>query len=247
MQKINRGMNIGIISGIDMKTMGLIGGMSWESTLEYYRIINESVKENLGGSHSARLHLYSVDFAEIERLQREGKWEDLARLMIDASKRLENAGAEFIVICTNTMHKLADDIQKNINIPILHIVDAVAEEIIGRGIKTVGLLGTKFTMEEGFYKNRLKEKYDIQVVIPDDAERESVHNVIYKELCQGIIIPSSKEQFKIIIKNLEDKGAKGVILGCTEIPLLIKKDDVDIPLFDTTTIHAKSAVKFALR
>jgi aspartate racemase len=193
------------------------------------------------------MFLYSVDFEEIEKLQNEGKWDELSKLMITAAQKLENAGAEFIVICSNTMHKLADEIQENIDIPVLHIVDAVADEIKRKGINTVGLLGTKFTMEEGFYKDKLKEKYGIEVLIPDESKREIVHDVIYTELCKGAIEFSSKEKFMDIIKNLADRGAEGVILGCTEIPLLVKDNDVDIPIFDTTTIHAKSAVEYALK
>lgn len=230
-----------------MKTIGLIGGMSWQSTLEYYRIINETVKEKLGGNHSAKCILYSVDFAETVELVHEENWVELTDLMIKAAQKLERADAEFIVICTNTIHKLAEDIQKSVNIPILHIVDAVAEKIVEKRFSKVGLLGTKFTMEEDFYKKRLKEKYKIEVIIPDEEERNTVNSVIYNELCNGKIILSSKEKFKKIIKNLNVKGADGVILGCTEIPLLVKKQDVDIPLFDTTAIHAKAAVEFALR
>lgn len=232
--------------GLEMKTIGLIGGMSWESSLEYYRIINETAKEKLGELHSAKCILHSFDFAEIEKLQHEGKWEKLTEYMIDAAQRLERAGADFIVLCTNTMHKMADDIQNNVNIPILHIADAIAEKILKKGLKKVGLLGTRFTMEEDFYKKRLKEKYDIEVITPDNDERETIHNVIYNELCLGAIKDSSKERFKGIIKNLIANGAEGVILGCTEIPLLVKEEDVEIPLFDTTTIHSKSAVEFAL-
>ncbi len=230
-----------------MKTIGLIGGMSWQSTLEYYRIINETVKEKLGGNHSAKCILYSVDFAEVVELAREGKWTEFTDLMIKAAQKLERADAEFIVICTNTIHKLAEDVQKNVNIPILHIVDAVADKIKEKGFSKVGLLGTKFTMEEEFYKKRLEQKYDIEVIIPDKEDRETIHNVIYNELCLGLIKPSSKDIFLEIIKNLNVKGAEGVILGCTEIPLLVKEEDVDIPLFDTTGIHAKAAVEFALR
>jgi aspartate racemase len=229
-----------------MKTMGLIGGMSWESTLEYYRIINETVKEKLGGLHSAKCIIYSVDFEEVEKLQHEGKWNELSEMMIDAALRLERAGADFVIICTNTMHKVAEEVQENIDIPLLHIADATAEKIKEKGLKKVGLLGTKFTMEEDFYRKRLKEKHGIDVVIPEEDEREIVHRTIYDELCQGIIKHESKEGFKKIIENLVSKGAEGVILGCTEIPLLIKQEDVEIPIFDTTAIHAKAAVEFAL-
>ncbi len=229
-----------------MKTIGLIGGMSWQSTLEYYRIINETTNERLGGSHSARCILYSVNFAEIGKLQADGKWDELTRLIIKAAQILERADAEFIIICTNTIHKLADDVQKNVSIPILHIVDAVAKKIVEKGFSKVGLLGTKFTMEEDFYKKRLKEKYDIEVIIPEKEERETIHNIIYNELCLGKITGTSKDKFLKIIKNLNTNGAEGVILGCTEIPLLIKAGDVEIPIFDTTTIHAKASVEFAL-
>ncbi len=229
-----------------MKTIGLIGGMSWQSTLEYYRIINETTNERLGGSHSARCILYSVNFAEIGKLQADGKWDELTELIIRAAQILERADAEFIIICTNTIHKLADDVQKNVSIPILHIVDAVAKKIVEKGFSKVGLLGTKFTMEEDFYKKRLKEKYDIEVIIPEKEERETIHNIIYNELCLGKITGTSKDKFLKIIKNLNTNGAEGVILGCTEIPLLIKAGDVEIPIFDTTTIHAKASVEFAL-
>lgn len=230
-----------------MKVIGLLGGMSWESTLEYYRIINETVKERLGGLHSAKCILYSFDFAEIELLQREGDWDKLAEMLIDAAKKLEACGAGLIVICTNTMHKLADKVEAKINIPLIHIVDATAEKILEKNIKQVGLLGTRFTMEEPFYKRRLEEKYGIKVIIPNSKEREIVDRVIFEELVLGIIRQSSRERFKQIIYSLVDRGAEGIILGCTEIPLLIKQEDVTVPVFDTTTIHARAAVEFALR
>jgi len=230
-----------------MKTIGLVGGMSWESSSEYYKIINKTVKERLGGLHSAKCILYSVDFEEIESLQHQGRWEELTKLMINFTQQLERAGADFIVICTNTMHKMAGEVQNNINIPILHIADATAEQVIERGLRKLGLLGTKFTMEEDFYKKRLKEKYNINVIIPSDTDREIIDSVIYNELCLGIIRQSSKEKFKEIIKKLILIGADGLILGCTEIPLLISQKDVEIPLFDTTTIHSKAAVEFALK
>ena len=230
-----------------MKVIGLLGGMSWESTLEYYRIINETVKERLGGLHSAKCILYSFDFAEIESLQRKGDWDKLAEMLIDAAKKLEACGAGLIVICTNTMHKLADKVEAKINIPLIHIVDATAEKILEKNIKQVGLLGTRFTMEEPFYKRRLEEKYGIKVIIPNSKEREIVDRVIFEELVLGIIRQSSRERFKQIIYSLVDRGAEGIILGCTEIPLLIKQEDVTVPVFDTTTIHARAAVEFALR
>jgi len=230
-----------------MKTIGLIGGMSWESSSVYYNIINETVKERLGGLHSAKCILYSVDFEEIAGLQHQGEWEELTKLMINFAQQLERAGADFIVICTNTMHKMAEEVQDNINIPLLHIADATAEEIIKQGLRKPGLLGTKFTMEQDFYKQRLKEKYNLDVIIPSDTDREIIDSVIYNELCLGIIKQSSKEKFKEIIKKLISIGADGLILGCTEIPLLISQKDVNAPIFDTTTIHSKAAVAFALK
>ena len=228
-----------------MKTIGLVGGMSWESTLEYYRIINETVKEKLNKLHSAKIIMYSVDFEEIELLQHKGKWDELTSLMIEIAQRLEKAGADFIVICTNTMHKVAEDVEKSVEIPLLHIVDVTAEKIKAKGINKVGLLGTRFTMEDNFYRDRLR-KHGIEAIIPSEKEREIVHSVIYNELCLGVIKESSREKFKEIIKNLAKRGAEGVILGCTEIPLLIKQGDVDLPLFDTAEIHAKASVDFAL-
>jgi aspartate racemase len=230
-----------------MKTIGLIGGMSWESSLEYYRIINEQIKEKLGGLHSAKSLMYSVDFEEIEKLQHQGNWKEATKLMIDAAKRLEKGGADFVVICTNTMHKMADDVQNNIKIPLLHIADATAEKIKSKGLKKIGLLGTKFTMEEDFYKGRLIKKYGLDVLIPDAKERQIVHDVIYHELCLGKINQSSKDQFIKIIKNLVDNGAEAVILGCTEIPLLVQQKDVKVLLFDTTRIHAEGAVEYSLK
>jgi len=229
-----------------MKTIGLIGGMSWESSSVYYNIINETVKERLGGLNSAKCILYSVDFEEIASLQHKGAWEELTKLMINFAQQLERAGANFIVICTNTMHKMAEEVQGSINIPLLHIADATAERIKEQGLRKPGLLGTKFTMEEDFYKQRLKEKYNLDVMIPSDTDREIIDSVIYNELCLGIIKKSSKEKFKEIIRKLVSVGADGLILGCTEIPLLISQEDVEVPLFDTTTIHSKAAVAFAL-
>ena len=230
-----------------MRTIGLIGGMSWESSLEYYRIMNETVKEKLGLLHSAKCILYSFDFEDVARLQHEREWEKLTKMMIEAAQILEKAGADFIVICANTMHKMAEDIQNKINIPILHIADATSKKILEKNIKRVGLLGTKFTMEEDFYKGRLIDKYEIKVIIPNEEERQIVHKVIYNELCLGKINQSSKKKFKKIIQNLISNGAEGIMLGCTEIPLLIKQEDVEVPLFDTTTIHAKYAVENALK
>lgn len=229
-----------------MKITGLIGGMSWESSAEYYRIINETVRDRLGGFHSAKIIMYSVDFAEIETLQRQGKWNEIAELLITAAKNLENTGADFFLICTNTMHKMADEVQKSVHIPLLHIADATAREIIAQGLKKIGLLGTKFTMEEDFYKHRLIEKHGLEVVIPSEEDRVIVHRVIYDELCLGQIKHTSKEQFIKIICHLIGNGAEGIILGCTEISLLVQDEDTHVPLFDTTSIHAQAAVEFAL-
>ena len=230
-----------------MKTIGLIGGMSWESTLEYYRMINKGVKGRLGGLHSARCILYSVNFQEIEVLQHGGEWEVLAQLMIDYARKLEQAGADFIVICTNTMHKVAEEAQAAITIPILHIADATAEKIVEAGSQKPGLLGTRFTMEEDFLKKRLREHYNLDVCIPSELDRKIIDDVIYDELCRGQIKGDSREQFKEIITRLISHGADGLILGCTEIPLLIKEGDAPVPLFDTTAIHSEAAVDFALK
>jgi aspartate racemase len=228
-----------------IKAIGLIGGMSWESTVEYYKIINQSVNLKLGGVHSCECLMYSFDFALIERLQHMGKWDQLTGLMISAAKRLETAGAKIILICTNTMHKMADEVEQNINVNVLHIADATGEVIKKMMIKKVGLLGTKFTMEQDFYKKRIEEEFNIEVIIPESGERQIVHDIIYKELVIGKISQSSKQIYVNIINNLKSSGAEGVILGCTEIPLLVKQVDCDLPLFDTTTIHAKAAVDLA--
>ncbi len=224
----------------------MIGGMSWESSLEYYRIVNEYVKEKLGGFHSAPCILYSVDFAEVEDLQHRGDWAELTRSMADAARRLERAGADFVIICTNTMHKMADDVQKTVSVPLLHIVDVTADAIKASGQTRVGLLGTRFTMEQDFYKGRLKDKHGLEVLIPEAEERRLVHEILYSELCMGEIKERSKEKFKDVIHNLVDRGAQGVILGCTEIPLIVSQDDYAIPLYDTTMLHARAAVDFAL-
>jgi len=229
-----------------MKTIGMIGGMSWESSLEYYRILNETVKARLGGLHSARCLMYSVDFAEIEKFQHQGKWNEATEMMIDAAKKVENGGADFLIICTNTMHKMADEVQKNIKIPLLHIADATAEKIKSHGLKKIGLLGTRFTMEEKFYKGSLVEKHKLNVIIPNTYERRIVHQVIYEELCKGEIKESSKAKFLEIMKHLVEDGAEGIILGCTEIGLLVKQEDSLVQLFNTTKIHAEAAVDFAL-
>lgn len=230
-----------------MKVIGLIGGMSWESSLEYYRILNETVKSKLGGLHSAKCLMYSVDFQEIESLQHNNKWNELNEIMINAGLRLKNGGADFIVICTNTMHKMAGEIEDNTGLKVLHIAEVTGRSIRDKKLKKVGLLGTKFTMEGDFYKKILNDKFNIEVIIPSETERQVVHEIIYGELCQGIIQKSSKDKYKEIINNLVLNGAEGVILGCTEIPLLIKQSDVNIPIFDTTYIHASAAVEYALQ
>jgi len=229
-----------------MKTIGLLGGMSWESSVEYYRIINEAVHQRLGGVHSAQCVMYSVDFAEIEMLQSQGRWQEATQMMVDVARLIEKGGADFLLICTNTMHKMADDVQRSINIPLLHIADAAAESIKTRGLKTVGLLGTRFTMEEDFYTGRLAEKHGLQVLIPDAAERDIIHRVIYEELVVGKIIPESKAAYLRVIDHLVQRGAQGIILGCTEIGLLVKEGDCPTPLFDTTPLHALAAVEYAL-
>ncbi|MFZ2486849.1 MAG: aspartate/glutamate racemase family protein [Anaerolineae bacterium] len=230
-----------------MKTIGLIGGMSWESSIEYYRYINEAIKEKLGGLHSAKSIMYSVDFAEIEILQHEGKWAEAAIMLIEAAKDLENGGADFIVLCTNTMHKVAEEIQANIKIPFLHIADATAQRVKDAGIQNIGLLGTRFTMEEEFYKGRLEQKFGLKVCVPNAQEREIIHRVIYNELVVGKIEQHSKEQYIDVMKQMVNQGAEGVILGCTEIGLLVQQEDSRVPLFDTTRIHAEAAVEYALK
>jgi aspartate racemase len=228
-----------------MKTIGLLGGMSWESSIGYYRAINEGVKDSLGGLHSAKIAMYSVDFDPIEKLQHKGDWEGTAKLLTEAALNVEKAGADFLLICTNTMHKVAPQIEEAIKIPLLHIADATAENIVKKGIKTVGLLGTAFTMEQDFYKGRLKDNYGLTVLTPNKADRGIVHNVIYTELCLGKSLSASKTEYLRIIESLAEQGAEAVILGCTEIGMLIDQSDTKIPLLDTTTIHAKKAVEWA--
>ena len=228
-----------------MKTIGLIGGMSWESTVTYYQIVNETVKRELGGLHSAKVLLYSVDFAEIEAYQAKGEWDKSARVLSQAAINLEKAGADFIVICTNTMHKVAPEIQKEISIPVIHIAEATADELRKHGITKVGLLGTKYTMTQEFYKSKLTE-VGIDVLIPDEEGIAVVNDVIYKELCLGIVAEESKKKYLFIIEDLVRKGAQGVILGCTEIGLLIGQEDTALPVFDTTQIHATKAALLAI-
>ena len=228
-----------------MKTIGLIGGMSWESTLGYYRAINEGVKNVLGGLHSAKIAMYSVDFEPIEKLQHVGDWEGTARILSKAAKNVESAGADFLLICTNTMHKVAPEIQEAIQIPLLHIADATAEVLVDEGIKSVGLLGTSFTMEQDFYKGRLSDKYGLNVLVPNDNDRKIVHDTIYQELCLGKIRSNSKAEYLRIIEALANQGAEAVILGCTEIGMLVNQFDTKVRLLDTTVIHAEKAVEFA--
>lgn len=229
-----------------MKTIGLIGGMSWESSTLYYQIINRTVQKKLGGVHSCESIMYSVDFDEIAELQKNGEWDKLAILMTRAARKLEKSGADFIVLCTNTMHKLSDEIEKNISIPLIHIVDAAAEKIDEKKIKKIGLLGTSFTMEQDFFKGRLLDKYNIETIIPNQEQRHQIHRIIYDELVKGIINNNSRNIFLDIITDLIHQGAEGIILGCTEIELLITNEYTDAELFKTAEIHAKKAVEFAL-
>ncbi|MEZ5690872.1 MAG: aspartate/glutamate racemase family protein [Rickettsiales bacterium] len=229
-----------------MKTIGLIGGMSWESTAIYYRLINEEIKLRLGGLHSAQLLLWSFDFDEIASLQSVGDWDGATKRMVEAAINLKNGGAETLVICTNTMHKMAAEVERSSGLPVLHIADATARAIKLKQIDKVGLLATNFTMEQDFYKGRLNEYHNISTIIPDKNGRAIVHNVIYDELCKGITRDASKEKFLNIIKQIVKNGAQGILLGCTEIGMLVKQEDVSVPVFDTTILHANYAVQFAL-
>ncbi len=229
-----------------MKTIGLIGGMSWESSAEYYRLINEAVKERLGGLHSAQLLLYSVDFAAIERLQHRGDWDAAGAILADAARRLERGGADFLLLCTNTMHKVADAITGAVSIPFVHIADPTATAIRTTGVGTIGLLGTRFTMEQEFYRGRLEGQDGLRVLVPDAADREAVHRIIYDELCLGIISEESRAAYRAIMARLVAQGAEGIILGCTEITLLVSAADATVPLFDTTRLHAEAAALLAL-
>jgi aspartate racemase len=229
-----------------MKIIGLIGGMSWESTIPYYRQINESIKERLGGLHSAKIILYSVDFHDIERLQHAGDWETAGQLLGDAARCLEGAGADFLVLCTNTMHKVAAAIEAAVHIPLVHIVDPTAAEIKAAGFSTVGLLGTRFTMEESFYKDRLQERHGLRILIPPFEDRQIIHRIIFEELCLGRTLDESRHEFRRVIRSLIHRGAEAVILGCTEISLLVDQQDAAVPLFDTTRLHARRAAEAAL-
>ena len=230
-----------------MKKIGLLGGMSWESTTDYYRLINDGIKQKLGGLHSAEIILRSVDFAPLANLMTQGDWSAIGKILTEHARKIEAAGADFLLICTNTMHKVAPEIESQLNIPILHIADATAEVLAGGGIEKVALLGTAFTMEHDFYKGRLENRHNIDVVVPDTKQRQLVHDVIFQELCVGKVVEQSAQKYLGIIKHLEQQGAQGVILGCTEIGMLINADQVDIPLFDTTHIHAAKAVAAALQ
>jgi len=226
--------------------IGLIGGMSWESSAEYYRIINQTVRDRLGEPHSARILMWSVDFEPIERLQHQGDWATLGEEMAEGAHRLENGGADFLVLCTNTMHRLAGDISRAVSIPLLHIADPTGEAIIAAGVKRVGLLGTRFTMEQAFYRDKLVERFGLEVLVPDDADRTVVHDIIYQELISGVVSETSRQAYRAVIARLIESGAEAIILGCTEIMLLVKPEDSAVPLFDTTTLHALAAVDRSL-
>jgi aspartate racemase len=229
-----------------MKTIGMIGGMSWESTVSYYKALNRSVKEALGESHSAKIWLYSLDFEEIKTLQHQGEWQKAAKILSDAAQKLETAGADFLMICANTMHKVAEEVQAEIFIPVLHIADVTADALVADGVTKVGLLGTQFTMGESFYKDRVSEKYGIEVIVPEKSQQEIVHNIIYAELIMGEIKDDSRQRYLEVIEQLHAQGAQAVILGCTEIALLVQQHHTKVPLYDTTDIHAAHAVMLAL-
>ena len=228
------------------KVIGMLGGMSWESSAEYYRIINERVQQRLGATSSARCLLWSFDFAEIEELQRQGRWDDATAMMVDAARRLEAAGAEMLVICTNTMHRMAQEIEAATTIPLVHIADPTADAIRAAGLRRVGLLGTAFTMEQPFYVERLRQHHGLEVLVPEEEDRSTVHRIIYDELVQGRVEPASRAAYREVIARLVARGAEGIVLGCTEIMLLVRPEDSAVPLFDTTTLHAEAAVARAL-
>ncbi len=229
-----------------MKTIGLIGGMSWESSLEYYRILNQTTRDRLGGLHSAKIILFSVDFADMAAMQHENRWDDIAEILVEAAQQLQIAGASMVLVCANTMHRLADDIEAHISIPLLHIADATAEAVKAQGLHRVGLLGTKFTMEADFYRQRLAEHHGLEVIIPNAPGREAVHRIIYDELCQGRFTPESRQTVLALGQDLAEAGATGVVLGCTELELLVGDSLATVPLFPTTRLHAEAAVKLAL-
>jgi aspartate racemase len=230
-----------------MRVIGLLGGMSWESTMPYYRVINETVRERLGGLHSARIVLYSLDFHDIEALQRSGEWAAAGALLAEAARSLEAAGADVLLLCTNTMHKVAGVVEAAIRIPLLHVADATAASIKAHGLSRVGLLGTRFTMEQDFYKDRLRDQHGVQVVVPDASDRDLVHRVIYDELCVGQVHERSRSEYRRIMSKLVERGAEGIVLGCTEVGLLVRNEDSAVPLFDTTRLHALEAVTWALQ
>ncbi len=232
---------------MSQKVIGLIGGLSWESSAEYYRIINERMRDRLGGLHSARCLMWSFDFAQIEELQHAGRWDEATALMVEAARRLERGGADFVLICTNTMHRMAEEVQAAINLPLLHIADPTAESLKAAGLRRVGLLGTAFTMEQEFYKGRLANRHGLEVLVPDDEGRAVVHRVIYDELVQGRTEPASRQAYREVMARLAERGAQAIILGCTEIMLLVRPEDSPVPLFDTTTIHAEAAVEMAIK
>jgi len=229
-----------------MKVIGLIGGMSWNSTLEYYRIINESFARGLGGLHSARLVLYSLDFDDIQRAQHEGRWDDTVSILVDGGNAVKRAGADFLVICTNTMHKVADDVEEKVGLPLLHIVDVTGDAVRERGLHRIGLLGTRFIMTGPFYQGRLRDRFAIEVLVPGEDDMDTIHQIIYAELCEGKIKASSRRVCADIIGKLLDKGAEGIVLGCTELPLLVRPSEIHAPIFDTTRLHAEAAVNLAL-
>jgi len=229
-----------------MKVIGLLGGMSWESTADYYSIINQEVRKRLGGLHSAKIVMYSLDFGPVAGLQREGDWQGLTAMMAEGAGILERGGADFFLICTNTMHKVAEEVERVVDLPLLHIVDATGAEIRNRGISAVGLLGTRFTMEDGFYRERLSSGYGVEVIIPEEPGRRAVHDIIFDELCRGEVLDSSRERLTTVIEELRAGGAEGAVLGCTELPMLIRAGDSSLPIFDTTRIHAMGAVDLAL-
>jgi aspartate racemase len=229
-----------------MKVIGLIGGMSWNSTLEYYRIINESFTRRLGGLHSARLVLYNLDFDDIQRAQHEGHWDDLTGVLVDAGNAVKRAGADLLVICTNTMHKVTDDVEEKVGLPLLHIVDVTGDAIRERRLHRIGLLGTRFVMTEPFYQERLRDHFAIEVLVPGEDDIDTIHQIIYNELCDGKIKASSRRVCADIMSRLVDEGAEGIVLGCTELPLLVQPSDIHAPIFDTTRLHAEAAVNLAL-
>jgi aspartate racemase len=231
---------------IEQKVIGLLGGMSWESSAEYYRLINQGVRAQLGGVHSARILLWSFDFAEVEALQHRGEWDQAGALLADAARRLERGGADLILICTNTMHRMADEVQAAISVPLLHIADPTATRVRAAGMQRVGLLGTAFTMEQAFYRGRLEQRHGLEVLVPDDTDRALVHRIIYEELVQGRVEAASRAAYRAVIARLVERGAEAVILGCTEIMLLVGPEDSAVPLFDTTALHAEAAVDAAL-